>query len=166
MTGHPQVDIFCCRVEGQNGEFLKSYSPAPFSYKGRPAGSYFSSIEIALHINKRMPFFDDRFGLGAGFLSCGEEEVFLHDADAAGLNIRYFPLTICRTSDIQTTGTRFAEDVRVRRSKGAVLYILHGYWGAVVRCLKFYFLHCPLLHFSALRDMTDGIRYIEKARRC
>lgn len=166
MATHPQVDIFCCRAEGQCGDLLKNYSPAPFGYKSRPSGSYFSSIEIALRISKRIPRFDHRFGLGAGFLSCGEEEVFLHDADAAGLNIHYFPLTICRTNDMQTTGTRFAEDVHVRRSKGAVLCVLHGYWGAVARCLKFYFLHCPLLHFSILRDMTDGIRYIEKARRC
>lgn len=166
IADHPQIDVFCCRVEGQDGEFLKSYFPTPFNYRNRPAGSYFSSIEIVLRMSGKIPSFDEHFGLGAGFLSCGEEEVFLHDADAAGLSICYFPLTICRTNDIHTTGSRFAKDVRVRRSKGAVLYILHGYWGAVARCLKFYFLHRPLLHPSALRDMTDGIRYIEKARRC
>ena len=42
--------------------------------------------------------FDERFGLGTKFLTCGEEEIWLEDAFRAKLQMRYFPIKTVETS--------------------------------------------------------------------
>lgn len=163
---HPEADILCFRAEGPDGRPLKRYAPAPFLYKDRPRWAYVSSIEMAVRLRPDLPAFDERFGLGAGFLSNGEEEVFLHEAGRRGLRILYLPVTVCATDDAATTGTRFAQDVRVRRSKGAVLCVLHGHAGAVLRCLKFHLTHLLSVPPSSFLDMLAGADYIRRTRKC
>lgn len=163
---NPGTDIFCFQATDATGRPLKSYSPAPFRYAQRPRGTYFSSIEIVVRRRKALPAFDERFGLGAPCLSCGEEEVFLHEASLRSLRICYHPVPICATADAATTGSRFGSDAGVRRAKGAVLCLLHGLPGAVARCLKFYLTHLRNIPLSSLADMLAGIRYIRRTGKC
>lgn len=163
---HPDTDIFCFQATDAEGRPLKSYHPTPFRYAQRPRGTYFSSIEIVVRCRKPLPTFDERFGLGAPYLSCGEEEVFLHEAARRGLRICYHPAAICATADTATTGSRFGNDAGVRRAKGAVLCLQHGWPGAVARCLKFHLTHLRSIPLSSFADMLAGIRYIRRTGKC
>lgn len=162
---YPDTDIFCFRATDATGRPLKSYAATAFLYEERPRGTYFSSIEIVVRRTRTLPPFDERFGLGT-YLSCGEEEIFLHEAASQGLRIRYVPLTICSTAEAATTGTRFSTDAGVRRAKGGVLCLIHGWPGAVARCLKFYLSHLRSIPRSSLADMLAGIRYIRRTGKC
>lgn len=163
---NPDTDVFCFQATDGTGRPLKDYSPTPFSYRQRPRGIYFSSIEIVVRRRKALPPFDERFGLGAPYLSCGEEEVFLHEADRRGLRIRYVPAAICSTTGAASTGSRFGSDAGVRRAKGAVLCLIHGCPGAVARCLKFHLAHLRSMPLSSFADMLAGIRYIRRTGKC
>lgn len=58
-----------------------------------PALYTISALEMACKRQSVQGFirFDERFGLGTKFLTCGEEEVWLEDALRAGLKLHYFP---------------------------------------------------------------------------
>lgn len=158
---HPEVDIALFQVAHPNGAFIKAYAAHSYEYSQRPRGSYVSSCEIALRTSAPYPLFDLRFGLGAPFLACGEEEVWLHQAWLQGSRIRYFPQLLCTIPDEPTTGLCFTSDVRVRRSKGAVLYMIHGFWSSLLRitatALRF---PCSVPRWAYWCDMLAGICYI------
>lgn len=158
---NPEVDIACFCAEDMNGRPLKDYFPTSFNYRNRPKGCYFTSFEIAFRTDVPLPAFDTRFGLGSPYLACGEEEVFLHQADRWGARIQYFPEVLCTIPSRETTGKRFAVDTKVRRSKGAVLYMMYGLVGALLRITKYALL---LPRESRRRrfwkDMLGGIIYI------
>lgn len=158
---NPGTDILLFQSTDLNGNSLKQYPKKSFDYKSRPTKYYASSVEIALINGDKIPRFDKRFGLGAEFLSCGEEEVFLFDSLKRGCNIRYIPTPIVRTVS-ETTGNKFATEVTVRRSKGAVYCLLYGKKKAIVEIIKFAILHCPkgIRKLEALRDMYNGVIYI------
>lgn len=161
---HPETDVVCCQVADMQGVPLKNYAPESFSYEQRPSGTYFSSVEIAFRMSPELPLFDTRFGLGSERLACGEEEVFLYQAHRLGFRIAYAPIMLCRTLKRETTGTLFMTDRRVRQSKGAMLRMLHPKWSATLRCFNeaLRLPHkAPRMNF--LRDMLDGIRYIEQS---
>ena len=160
FSTHPEVDIACFQAVDRVGTPIKAYASAPFDYAHRPSGCYFSSCEMALRTDAPLPGFDPRFGLGAGYLSCGEEEVFLHQAHRLGARICYEPQVVCSIPSGPTTGAHFSDDVRVRRSKGAVLYMMHGFIGALLRITRFA-LSLPWgTRWKFWRDMLDGIHYI------
>lgn len=71
--GHPDVDIFCLQATTPDGKPFKAYAPRDFDYAHAPRGTYFTSFEIVVRTDAALPAFDTRFGLGAQFLSCGEE---------------------------------------------------------------------------------------------
>jgi glycosyltransferase involved in cell wall biosynthesis len=159
FSAHKELDIACFRAEGLDGSFLHHYAHEPFSYEQRPYGTFFSSCEIVVRNCTDLPRFDVRFGLESPFLACGEEEVFLHESYLKGLVIRFFPITIVRTPSA-TTGRRFACDKAVQRSKGAVLYVLHGFWGAMMRVVKYACCHVTEHRSSVLVQMVRGIWYM------
>ena len=159
---HSDVDIACFRAKTTENTMLHPYADFSFTYEERPYGTFFSSCEIVIRRNKKIPQFDPRFGLGAPFLACGEEEVFLHDAFKAGLTIRFFPLTVVQTPS-GTTGSLFYENIKVQRSKGAVLYILHGFWGALARIIKYAYLNVSHHRISILWQMLKGLFYVKFA---
>ena len=161
---YPSLDIACFQACSYDGKSLRDYASHTFAYADQPRGTYFISFEIALRRSAGIPSFDERFGLGAPFLGAGEEEVFLWQAHRHGLNIQYFPTVVVRT-DPQTTGDRMSNDAGVQRAKGAVLCLMHGPVGAWLRCLKYVLYTSPFPHrFSALREMTRGIKYISQCR--
>ena len=105
---------------------------------------------------------DERFGLGSPYLACGEEEIFVEDVARQGLEVRYEPLPIVRTDSL-TTGTKFLQSPAVQRSKGAVLYYMHGFRGAFLRCVKCA-LHVPgpFRKWKVFVNLWNGIRYIQR----
>ena len=174
---HPDVDIACFQCYTVKGEPMKAYAREEFDYGNRPRGTNISSWEIALRIDQCLPAFDTRFGLGAHYLSCGEEEVFIHQAHQYGLHGRYFPRKLCTVPSLETTGSRFFYDKRVRRSKGAVFYMFYSTPMAFLR-IVYAALTMPLpdaatiekyhitpsspwrLRWSCFRDMLDGYIYV------
>lgn len=158
---HPEVDIACFQAYDIDGQPLKEYPSHRFDYAHRPKGYYFSSVEIALRVDAPLSAFDIRFGLGASYLSCGEEELFLHQSYRLGCRITYFPKSICSIPSGETTGSRFASDTKVRRSKGALLYMMFGFIGSLLRITKYaLLLPSAQSHWQVWRDMFDGIMYI------
>ena len=160
---NPGEDILTFQMADEMGDLIKKYPVYPFNYAQCPKGYYFSSLEITMSRKAALPQFDIRFGLGAEYLGCGEEEVFLHDAAKRKLSIRYLPQVIVET-ERSTTGTKFETDVKVRRAKGAVLFVLHGYWSATLRCLK-YALKLKKNTLRSFIDMYDGIKYMKNGRK-
>lgn len=160
---HPEVDIFCLQAITPDGKAFKDYSPRPFDYKCAPRGAYYTSFEIALRAGSSLPAFDTRFGLGATYLSCGEEEVFLFQASCMGATVQYYPQVLCTVPTRETTGARFATDRKVRRSKGAVLCLLHSLPSALLRITKTAILRRREISWlTAWKDMFDGLRYVLK----
>ena len=80
------------------------------------------SCQISLKINSikdKSISFDESFGIGSSF-SSGEENIFLNDCLAKGLNIIHVPILLCEHPDENTTGEKW--DVRLVKSKGAFSY--------------------------------------------
>ena len=145
-----------------NGKFIHPYANYSYEYHNRPYGAYFSSWELVVRRTENLPKFDERFGIGA-YLGCGEEEVFVHQIAEKGLKVRYVP-EIVVTTQPATTGTQFATNIKVRRAKGAVSYILNGYVGAILRCFKFA-LKLKRNRLKSFIDMYNGITYIRNGRK-
>lgn len=92
-----------------------------------PALYTISALEMACKRQSVQGFirFDERFGLGTKFLTCGEEEVWLEDALRAGLKLHYFPDKIIETSTMLKKSLIYI-DAGVQRSRGAIAYYKHG----------------------------------------
>jgi hypothetical protein len=108
--------------------------------------------------------FNEKFGLGSHFLSCGEEDVFLKDAQDQRMNIRFFPITI-GTTNAETTGTKFLTDVKVQRSKGATFAYCFGLSSALWRMTKealHYFIYKGKNPFPLWWNMWKGTQYVRK----
>lgn len=162
----PDLDIACFRSSDYKGNLNREYPAASFNVEDCPSGYFVRSCEIAMRRRNDYPKFDEHFGLGSEYLACGEEEVFIHDAILLGFKIIYFPMTIVKT-DTDTTGAQFNKLAAVRRSKGAVLAVIHGQTGAYFRILKY--AACNVHGISklvALQDMRKGIAYAKKINRC
>lgn len=157
---HPEAGVLLFKAETYDGSPLHWYPDGPYDYARRPRGAQASSCEITVNGHSALPRFDLRFGLGALYMTCGEEEIFLADCLRSGLSVRYLPLTIVRTAT-GTTGTRFLADAGVRRAKGGVCAYIYGRMGAALRCVKFSLFHVPPgQKWCALADMFAGIRYV------
>lgn len=168
VAGHPETDIFLLQNRRTDGTAAKAYPRSPLRYPHMPTGYYPSSCEILIRRSalSRLPRFDLRFGLGSPHLSCGEEEIFLNESHRQGATIEYYPLTIATVPTV-TTGDLFQTSAAVRRSKGAVLCMLHGPIGAVLRCAKFALSTSashPGLCLRYLRDMWQGIVYVRHSQ--
>ncbi|MEG1579936.1 MAG: glycosyltransferase [Bacteroidaceae bacterium] len=162
---NPTVDVACFQAIDKEGLPLHYYAAHRFAYSNQPYGVFFCSVEIAFRRKSILFHFDERFGIGSPYLGGGEDEVFLLDAHKAGLNIVYFPFVIVET-DACTTGTRMLEDRSILRAKGAVLYLMHGFISAWLRCLKFSLQsHKKKNPLRLLYSMTAGIFYILKTTR-
>lgn len=162
---HPQAAIVQLQATDFAGKPLQHYSAVPYEYRNRPRNAYVASCELVLRRSADLPVFDERFGLGA-YLGCGEEDLFVHQTSQRGGAVYYEPLRLVMTP-AETTGTRFAELPGVQRAKGGVLALIHGPWGATLRCLKFASLYPGVSlrqRFSFFVQMLKGIRYVLVSR--
>lgn len=160
---HPQLDVAFYRASTYTGKLLKKYPEVEREITSIPDDYTISTIEMVCRREsiQGKVHFDERFGLGTRFLTCGEEEVWLFDALRAGLSIRYFPLKIVETSTMLKRSMIYV-DAGVQRSKGALTYYKYGA-SAWVRCFCFAFdsTRKGLCHFiPMLRHLYQGILYL------
>lgn len=155
----PNARALCFQSRLYDGELQRQFLSQPFNLLDSPRGYYPRSCEIAVKRGEGVPRFDEHFGLGSGFLACGEEEVFVADMLRNGSEVWYFPAPIVFTAS-GTTGSQFNASAAVRRSKGAVLAVRHGVAGAVARIAKFSVLNVSgMSRVRAFADMLRGVVY-------
>lgn len=157
---HPEADILYFEVAGPDGTLLQSRYPAevmPFR-EAMKRGVYAMSVGITLRASCPIRF-DERFGLGSGRYTAGEEDVFMHHALQRGLNVLFIPRVIVQTPAL-TTGTRFVEDARLQVTKGAVFREVYGVPMAVWKSIKegiWYLRKRHLSPFPIIYNMYKGI---------
>ena len=165
FESHADIDIAFFQATTYTGKPLKAYPAEERHFTAIPRDYNISAIEMAV---KRQSIqgtlsFDERFGLGAPFLTCGEEEVWLYDALRLGLKVHYFPVKIVETSTMLKRSLVYV-DAGVQRSKGAFCYYTMGR-RAWIHCLKFAIkgTRQGFCHFlPMMRHLSEGIRYIKR----
>ena len=161
----PDLDVAFFRASTYTGKMLKQYPKNERQFKEVPTDYDVSTIEMVFRREKvqNQLLFDERFGLGTKFLTCGEEEIWLIDALIAGLKFKYFPERIVDTSTMLIRSMIFV-DAGVQRSKGALCYYKYGS-SAWMRCFAFAFnsaRHRLCHFFPMLRHLYQGIRYVKR----
>ena len=120
FENNPTLALATFRMASEHN--TKSYPKDEFNLSKPPKGYYVTSFEIALRRDKAGHLrFDERFGLGAPVFQCCEEELFVEQATEAGLDCRFFPLTVVR-HDHPTTQISRAADPDVLAARGAYLW--------------------------------------------
>lgn len=160
------LDVAFFQATTYTGKPLKEYPKQERSINCMPRDYSISTIEMAarrVSLQGRLSF-DERFGLGTRFLTCGEEDVWMTDALRLGLKMRYFPIKTVETSTILKRSLVYV-DAGVQRSKGAFCYYTMG-CRAWLHCLKFAINgtrkgYCHF--FPMLKHLTEGIRYIQRS---
>lgn len=164
---HPEIDVAFFRASTYTGKPLKVYPEEEFTFTGQPEGYAISTIEMACRREKVQGIvrFDERFGLGTKFLTCGEEEIWLEDALRAGLNMRYFPVKTVETSTMLKKSLIYV-DAGVQRSRGAFTYYTRGL-RAWLSCLRFALRSSAAgyCHFwPMMSHLVQGIRYMQRTK--
>jgi len=159
------LDIAFFRASTYTGKTLKNYPERPFDINRIPDSYAISTIEMVCRRTSIQGTirFDERFGLGTKFLTCGEEEIWLQDALRAKLKMRYFPIKTVETSTMLKKSMIYV-DAGVQRSRGAQTYYLYGsraWW----ICFRFALKAASdrLCHFwPMMRHLCEGIRYMRR----
>ncbi|MBR1732657.1 MAG: glycosyltransferase [Alloprevotella sp.] len=162
---HPDLDVAFFRASTYTGKPLKDYPEEEMQLTGMPKTYVISAIEMVCRREKvqRTIRFDERFGLGTKFLTCGEEEIWMEDARRIGLKMRYFPIKTVETSTLLKKSMIYVYE-GVQRSFGALAYYRQGR-GAWLTCLRFAFssARAGYCHFWPMfRHLAEGIRYMRK----
>lgn len=122
----------------------------------------FADHRLAFRLSAQLPQFDTRFGLGSAYLSCGEEEVLLHQARVFGLGVRECNFASYRSNRIPWAQLPY--DKRTRRSWGALQYMKHSTVSAFIRIvwksLSVKAQGDSISRLDIFRDLFDGLRYI------
>lgn len=162
---HPELDVAFFQASTYTGRPLKDYPQKPYNYGDLPKDMQISALEKACRrtsIQGRLQY-DERFGLGTKMFACGEEQIWLTDAERLGLQMKYFPIKIVETSTMLKQLMVYV-DPCVQRAYGAISYYRYG-GRARWMCLK-YALRASRqgkAHFlSMLRYMYEGIHLIKK----
>lgn len=164
----PELDVAFFCASTYTGKPLKNYPKESFDVIALPVGYTVSALEMAFRRARVQGNirFDERFGLGTRFLTCGEDEIWLEDALRADLNIRYYPYKIVETSTMLKKSLIYVDE-GVQRSRGAIAYYLYGRQAAW-RCFKFAFdsSRKGYCHFwPMMRHLLEGIRYMKHTHR-
>ena len=161
----PSLDVAFFCASTYTGKPLKNYPEEDFDVIAIPKDYSISALEMAFRREKiqgRIRF-DERFGLGTKFLTCGEEEIWLEDALRLKLHMHYYPEKIVETSTMLKKSLVYV-DAGVQRSRGAITYYMNGH-RAWWLCLKFAIngTRKGLCHFlPMMRHLTEGIRYMQR----
>lgn len=158
--------FFCAST--YTGKPLKHYPTESFVIKQLPSSYTVSALEMAFRRGKVQGKlrFDERFGLGAQFLTCGEDEMWLLAALKAKLRIVYFPHKIVETSTMLKKSLIYV-DAGVQRSRGAITYYRYGLRAVP---MSFHFamesMRKGYCHFFPMfRHLIEGIRYMKATSR-
>ncbi len=162
---HADLDVAFFKASTYTGRALKDYPSQERAVKSIPEDYTISTLEMVMKRSRTQSVirFDERFGLGTRFLTCGEEDIWLTDALRLGLKMRYFPKEIVQTSTLLKKSLVYV-DAGVQRSKGAFLYYQHGQ-RAWLDCLKFAIQSTAkgYYHFWPLfKHMCEGIVYMQR----
>lgn len=165
FTDHPDVDVAFFCASTYTGRAMKNYPTTEIPIAAVPTDYHVSTIEIAFRRERVQGLvrFDERFGLGTKFLTCGEEDIWILDALKHNLNLRFFPITTVQTSTMMKQQMIYI-DAGVQRSYGAYLYYVHGH-AAWFHCFSFALRstlkgYCHF--FPMLRHLVEGARYMLK----
>ncbi len=166
FEAHPDLDVAFFTATTYTGKPLKDYPDEEFDLDGMPEAYDISTIEMVCrsHVKNKVRF-DERFGLGAQFLTCGEEEIWMYDAVKAGLSMRFFPLKTLETSTLLKRRMIYV-DAGVQRSYGAQEYYRRGN-RAWLSCFRFALRAARKREahfFTIMKHMAEGIRYMQKTR--
>lgn len=162
---HPEIDIALFTATSYTGRLLKDYPTTERRITSVPEDYHVSAIEIGFRREKLQGQvrFDERFGLGTKFLTCGEEDIWLFDALHHALRIRFFPLPIVETSSMMKQSMIYV-DAGVQRSYGAYLFYVHHHLAwfhtfryALSSAAKGYSHFIPLL-----RHLNEGANYVRR----
>ena len=138
---HTELDVAFFCASTYTGKLLKNYPKEDFDVLAMPAQYTISALEMACRrrsVQGKIRF-DERFGLGTKFLTCGEEEVWLEDA------LVYV-------------------DAGVQRSRGAIDYYMLGHraWWSCF-CFALRSAKKGYCHFlPMMRHLAEGIRYMKR----
>lgn len=164
---HPELDMALFRASSYTGRLLKDYPTTARDVKQVPTDYHISTIEAAFRREKFQGVirYDERFGLGTKFLTCGEADIWLHDTLRHKLKVHYFPTTLVETSTMMKQNLLYV-DAGVQRSYGAYLYYVGGYsvWYkiphfALQSTWKGY---CHF--FPMLRHLLEGALYVRRTK--
>ena len=163
----PDLDIAFYQASTYTGKPLKNYPDEAFAMLQPPTTYSISTIEMVCRRNSIQGKlrFDERFGLGTKFLTCGEEEIWLHDALRFGLKMHYFPVKVVETSTMLKK-TLIYVDAGVQRSRGAFTYYMYGqraWWHCLLFALRS--TRQGRCHFwPMMRHLAEGIRYMQRTQ--
>lgn len=128
FENNPDLDVASFRYSGDDN---KQYPSAETDLTNDwPKNFYCASFEIAFRreaVAGRI-FYNPYFGINAPRLMNGEDSVFILDCRNAGLNCRFFPITITHHAGL-TTGLRNIDDPRVAMGEGAYIRYCYGWKG-------------------------------------
>lgn len=157
------VAFFCATT--YTSKPLKNYPTEDFEVLAMPTQYTISALEMACRrksVQGRIRF-DERFGLGTQFLTCGEEEVWLEDALRMHLKMHYYPEKIVETSTMLKKSMIYV-DAGVQRSNGAISYYKYGeraWWQCFCFALKS--AKKGYCHFMPMmQHLMEGIRYMKR----
>lgn len=165
MEEHADIDVAFFCASTYTGKPLKNYPSEECVINQMPEQYTISAIEMVARrrsIQGRVRF-DERFGLGTPFLTCGEEDIWMIDAQKANLSMRYFPIKIVETSTLLKKAMIYV-DAGVQRSYGAISYYKYGR-KAWVKCFNYAVQSSKnrMCHFwPFMRHMAEGIRFMKK----
>ena len=168
FDAHPDLDVAFFTASTYTGKHLKNYPTQEREVTEIPKDYSISAIEMVCRRSRVQSVvrFDERFGLGTKFLTCGEDDIWLTDAIRLNLKMRYFPKKLVETSTMLKKSLVYV-DAGVQRSRGAFEYYLHGNYAWIV-CFNFA-LHAAskgLCHFiPMLRHLAEGIIYMRRTEK-
>lgn len=164
---HQDVDVAYFRATSYTGRLLKQYPEYEREIFVVPRDYTVSTIEKACRREKVQGVirYDERFGLGTKFLTCGEEDVWVIDAIRRKLKLHYFPIELVETSMMLKQSMIYV-DAGVQRSFGAFKYYVHGS-AAWYHCFCYAFRsarnrYCHF--FPVFRHMMEGVRYMRQTK--
>lgn len=125
------LDVATFRYEGA----VKEY-PSEECQLGFPLPKNYGVATFEIAVRRRVLDrikFDERFGPGAKVWQAGEDEKFLIDARKAGLNCRFFPITITHHEGL-TTGDRPLTNRGVAAGQGRIVRLEYprSWWCRIV----------------------------------
>lgn len=157
FEANPTVDIITYRTDMPE---TRVYPPDGHNLSVPYRFYYAISFEIALRLSSvkgaglRFPVLA---GIGAPYLGCGEELLFMRRALDAGLNGRFIDRTVVSHPDM-TTAVHSACRPEVIRGLGATMRMLRGNFAAAIR-LPLEAWRSPAPFFTALRYLCQGYIY-------
>lgn len=167
FASHKDLDVALFCAATYTGHPMKDYPSTERAITTLPADYHVSTIEMAFRRVKVQGNirYDERFGLGTRFLTCGEEDIWMIDALRHQLSISFFPITTVQTSTMMKQRMIYI-DAGVQRSYGAFLYYVHGF-AAWYYCFA-YALRNTIRGYShfvpMLRHLMEGAWYIRSTR--